>query len=199
MKIYLYNYLGISTSDEFEYGETLYALKYGPSSAAKHLKGSTHDLQSNGQPKIAFTTTSVHEQLITGSQSFLPELFRAKLLRFIAVLHMPFSIVERDEFRDLMLYSSPYLRHDDTLLKSGTSISTSLVTSFLACQVILISMLRSCGTAVHLSFDLWTSPNKYAFLGIVCHLIDRQWKARTVLLGVKPLYVRMLELILHSL
>jgi len=80
--------------------------------------------------------------------------FRTKLLRFITVLHLPFSIIERNEFRDLMLYSSPYLRHDNTLLKSGISISTSLVASFLACQVILISMLQSSGTAIHLSFDL---------------------------------------------
>jgi hypothetical protein len=36
----------------------------------------------------------------------------------------------------------------------------------------LISMLQSCGTSVYLSFDLWTSPNKYAFLGVVCYFID---------------------------
>ena len=101
---------------------------------------------------------------------------------------MPFSIVERPDFRDLMLYASPYLRQDDTLLKSGTSISHGLVTSFLACQLILVSMLQSCGTSILLSFDLWTSPNKYAFLGVVCHFIDLQWKARTVLLALQPLY-----------
>jgi hypothetical protein len=63
-------------------------------------------------------------------------------------------IVERDEFRDLMLYSSPYLWHDDTLLTSMVLISTGLVASFLACQLILISMLQVCGTAIHLSFNL---------------------------------------------
>lgn len=97
-------------------------------------------------------------------------------------------VVERDEFRDMMLYSSPHLRHDDTLFKTGRSVSDGLVASFLACQLILISMLQACGTAVHLSFDLWSSPNKYAFLGIVCHFIDHQWKARTVLLALRPLY-----------
>jgi hypothetical protein len=55
---------------------------------------------------------------------------------------------------------------------------------------------------IHLSFDLWSSPNKYAFLGIVCHFIDRQWKARTVLLGMKPLYsshagVDIAQLVIH--
>jgi hypothetical protein len=63
-------------------------------------------------------------------------------------------------------------------------------------------MLQSIDTAVHLSFDLWTSPNKYAFLGVVCHFIDRQWKARTVLLALRPLYgshagVDMAQLVIH--
>jgi hypothetical protein len=101
-----------------------------------------------------------------------------------------------------MLYSSPFLRHNDSLLRSHTSISTGLITSFLACQVASISMLQSCGTAIHLSFDLWTSPNKYAILGVVCHFIDHKWKARTVLLALRLLYglhtgVDMAQLIIH--
>ena len=63
-------------------------------------------------------------------------------------------------------------------------------------------MLQTCNTTVHLSFDLWTSPNKYAFLGIVCHFIDYQWKARIVLLGLRLLYnshakVNIAQLVIH--
>jgi hypothetical protein len=202
MRIYSRSNLGNSTTDMYEFGESIFTLKHGSSSAGKHLRGPKHNLQSNGQPKPVFTTDSVHSQLVTGSLLFSPEVFRGKLLRFIAVLHMSFRIVERDKFRDLMLYASPHLRHDSTLLKSGGSISLSLVTAFLACQTIFISMLQSCGTTVHLSFDLWTSPNKYAFLGVVCHFIDSQWQARTVLLAMKPLYgshagVNMAQLVIH--
>ena len=189
--LYLHCTAGASTIDGYELEEQVYTLKNGSSSIGKHLRGPIHKLTENGQPRedmMASNTPSVYTQMVVGSQGFLPEVFRVKLLRFIAVLHLPFSIVEQDEFRDLMLYSSPYLRHDDSLLKSGTSISTSLVTSFLACQVILIALLQQCDTLVHLSFDLWTSPNKYAFLGVIGHFIDHQWKARTVLLGMKPLY-----------
>jgi hypothetical protein len=171
IRIYLQFYLGINTTENYEFGESIYKLSYGPLSAGKHLKGPIHKLGSNGQPKEV-AATSIHDKLVTGSAPFSAELFRSKLLRFIAVSHMPFSIVESSDFRDLMLYSSPHLRVDNTLLRSAASISTSLVATFLACQLILISMLQACSTSIHLSFDLWTSPNKYAFLGIVCYFID---------------------------
>jgi hypothetical protein len=44
MKIYLYFRLGKSTVDEYEFGETIYPLKHGPSSVGKHLKGGAHNL-----------------------------------------------------------------------------------------------------------------------------------------------------------
>jgi hypothetical protein len=135
MRIYSRSNLGNSTTDMYEFGESIFTLKHGSSSVRKHLRGPKHNLQSNGQPKPVFTTDSAHShwQLVTRSQLFSPEVFRGKLLRFIAVLHMPFSIIKREKFRDLMLYASPHPRHDNTLLKSGSSISLSLVTAFLTC------------------------------------------------------------------
>ena len=119
---------------------------------------------------------------------FEPSIFRNKLLRFIAVLHLPFSIVERDEFRDMMLYASPHLRGNDTLCKSHTTIKSWLIALFLASQVILLKLLFECDAQIHISFDLWSSPNHYSMLGVVCHFIDRSWRARTVLLALKPLH-----------
>ena len=79
---------------------------------------------------------------VDSSQSCVsPEVFRQKLLRMIAVLHLPFSVVESDEFRDLMLYSSPALRGNDTLPKSGTTIKTWMLELFLLSQAILITLL----------------------------------------------------------
>jgi hypothetical protein len=105
----------------------------------------------------------------------------------IAVLHLPFSIVERDEFRDLMLYSSPALRNNNTLPKSGITVKTWLLELFLLSQVLLIALMYQSGAKVHLSFDLWSSPNHYSMLGIIGHFIDHNFKARIILLGLKRL------------
>jgi hypothetical protein len=41
---------------------------------------------------------------------------------------------------------------------------------------------------IYLSFDLWTSPNNFSILGIVCHFINAEFKACTLLLGMKRLF-----------
>jgi hypothetical protein len=60
----------------------------------------------------------------------------------IVVLYLPFSIVESDEFRDLMLYLSLALRNNNTLPKSGTTIKTWMLELFLLSQAMLIALLH---------------------------------------------------------
>jgi hypothetical protein len=124
----------------------------------------------------------------SNSRAFHPETFQLKLLRFIATCHMLFSIVQQPEFRDMILYASPSLRGNDSLPKSASIIQLYLLTLFIASRVILISLLSVSNCMVHLSFDLWSSPNHYSVLGLVCHFIDLDFKARTIIIGMKRLY-----------
>jgi len=98
------------------------------SSVNNHLRGA-HNKCPIDEDLITPSDSTQLDQLDNGSQLhfIVPEVFRQKLLRMIAVLHLPFSIVESNEFRDLMLYSSPALRNNDTLPKSGASIKTWLI------------------------------------------------------------------------
>jgi hypothetical protein len=117
-------------------------------------------------------TPLVYTQIVIGSQGFLLEVFRVKFFCFITILYLLFSIIKQDEFRDLMLYSSPYLRHDDSLLKNSISILTSLVISFLVCQAILIVLFQKYNILIYLFLDFWISSNKYAFLGVIGYFVN---------------------------
>jgi hypothetical protein len=67
-----------------------------------------YNLSKSGSDEPSDSTISIHAQLVRASEVlFEPSIFRTKLLGFIAVLHLPFSIVECDEFRDMMLYTHP--------------------------------------------------------------------------------------------
>jgi len=114
--------------------------------------------------------------------------FRLKLLRAIAVLHLPFSIIKNNKFRDLILYAFLNLRGNDTLLKSGNTIKILLLQMFIIFRVVLVALLLNLHAKVYISFDLWTSPNGYFMLGIVYYFIDQVFKACTILLSLKALH-----------
>jgi hypothetical protein len=161
--------------------------KHGTTNAADHLKAKPHYMTKNGP---APTSTSVYKQQLDSaySQTFSTERFRDLLCRLIAVQHLPFSIVAAKEFQDVLKYASPNLRCNDALFTSGTTAKTELVAMFLTYQVMLIAFLLESPGLIHLSFDLWTAPNHYHMLGVVCHFIDKNFKARTILLGMKRLF-----------
>jgi hypothetical protein len=173
----------------FEEGKDIdYMIKNGLSGCSDHLR-QAHGLVPPKEEQ-AKASISIIDQLHGGGAvvaPFDPKTFREKLLRFIAVCHIPFAIVEQAAFRDLLLYASPPLRGNDTLPKSGNSIRTWLLELYIVCQVLLIKLLLESNCQVHISFDLWTSPNNFSMLGLCCHFIDRSWQARTVILGMKRL------------
>jgi hypothetical protein len=102
--------LGLLITNKYKFGESIYTLKHSPSSIAKHLQRQLYNLNNkNYSKKVLITTSLVHEQLVTGSVSFLAKIFKEKLTCFITILYQLFSIIEQDKFRDLMLYSLPFL------------------------------------------------------------------------------------------
>jgi hypothetical protein len=165
----------------------LYQQRHGPSNADKHLRNDHNLVPDSEKDTSEPEESSVYSQILHSKAQFSAEVFRWKLLRCIAVLHLPYSIVEHDEFRDLLLYCSPHLRRDNTLPKSGKSIKVWMIELFLLQQAFLVALLQASRAMVHISFDLWTSPNHYCMLGVVCHFIDKNWVNRTVLLALKPL------------
>lgn len=165
----------------------MYQQRHGPSNADKHLRNDHNLVPDSEKDTSEPEESSVYSQILHSKAQFSAEVFRWKLLRCIAVLHLPFSIVEHDEFRDLLLYCSPHLRRDNTLPKSGKSIKVWMIELFLLQQAFLVALLQASRAMVHISFDLWTSPNHYCMLGVVCHFIDKNWVNRTVLLALKPL------------
>jgi hypothetical protein len=60
---------------------------------------------------------------------------------------------------------------DDVLFKSGSTVRDWTLKLSLLYQATIISLVSTCGTLIHISFDLWTSPSKYSMLGIIVILL----------------------------
>jgi len=97
---------------------------------------------------------SIYNQIVASNTCFNPHTFRLKLLRAITILYLPFFIVKNNKFKDLILYASPNLRGNNTLLKSNNTIKVLLLQMFIAFRVILVALLLNSHTKVHISFNL---------------------------------------------
>lgn len=73
------------------------------------------------------------------------------------------------------------------LYKSGNSIKALLLRDFEKRMKRLKQDLKRSKSKIHISFDLWTSPDKLAMLRIVVYYLAWTGKARSVLLALRQL------------
>ncbi|KAH9204552.1 hypothetical protein DL95DRAFT_418156 [Leptodontidium sp. 2 PMI_412] len=100
---------GQSNGAAWELGEKTLAYQNGSSSIGRHLRGPTHKLSLGLEITEDIEDDTVYGQLITGANRFVPELFRAKLLRFIAVLHLPFTSNTLDFYASSLSYGNTFI------------------------------------------------------------------------------------------
>ncbi|KAJ4212898.1 hypothetical protein NW760_015256 [Fusarium oxysporum] len=93
--------------------------------------------------------------------------------------------------------SNPYLRrmldlHDALLAKevpwSRQSVRDTMRKLFEVKKGVISSQLQKAVTRISFSFDLWTSPNRYAFLGLHAHYLDASYQVQSRLLALRRVW-----------
>lgn len=171
----------------------LCAQKYrasGTDKAAAHIK-SKHWINHNG-PMARHDSVLIQQRRLSSSGSLLREkvdasTFRTLLLKWIICMHISFSQVESKYFRQMMVYVNPVLESGNLLPKSGNTIRDWVMKDFGKCKEQITRKLAESEGQVHLSFDLWTSPNSLALLGVVGHWMSKDKHLQTTLLGLRRL------------
>jgi hypothetical protein len=96
---------------------------------------------------------------------------------------------------------SPFTSFDDPFLKAilaefdtglaknvalgRTTITEDLDRAFQQSKSVISSELRDALTSIHISFDLWTSPNNLPMLAVFGHFIDRDYRYQARLLSFR--------------
>ena len=102
-------------------------------------------------------------------------------------MHISFSQVESEYFRQMMVYLDVVLDSSSFLPKSGNTIRDWVLKDFGKCKEQVLKQLNESERQIHLSFDLWTSPNSLALLGVVAHWMNKDKHLQTTLLGLRRL------------
>jgi hAT family C-terminal dimerisation region len=118
-------------------------------------------------------------------QAILQSKFREALVAYICCAHIAFSVVESEWFLALLTTLS-----DLTAVLVPTSHNTTrdwVVKSYERRKQKVKNLLHQARSKIHLSFDLWTSPNHYAFNAVVAHFVTPGYKVVSVLLAFRNL------------
>ena len=98
------------------------------------------------------------------------ETFRYRLTRWMVNRHISFVEVEDEDFRELLKSLKPSVK--DYLVKTGNSIRDWVEEDFIESKRLVREVLARAISKIHISCDLWTSPNGYAMCGVAAHFIS---------------------------
>lgn len=96
--------------------------------------------------------------------------FLDALVAFVVVCQMALTVTTNQFF--VIFLKSIFPKIEDILPKCSKTLRSLVILHFEQRKEVLKGILRRSKSQIHFSFDLWTSPNHLALLGIVAHWID---------------------------
>ncbi|KAI8416699.1 hypothetical protein FOFC_03012 [Fusarium oxysporum] len=154
----------------------------GTSKVRNHLEQKHQIDPQSGIKKHSSTRKSVLDQQksAAATNTFFwkdsMEKFKELLIRWIKIGY----------FRELLFFLNPALLNH--LPKAAKTIRSWVMDAFLSKKQRLREDLQRSRSRISISFDLWTSPNPYAILGVIAMWIDTTGKRRTTVLGIRRVY-----------
>ena len=105
-------------------------------------------------------------------------------VRCIVSCNLAFNIVSNPEFRAFILYLNS--KAEEFLAKGASGVRRWIMRQYYSLKVsTVIPVLRKARTKIHISCDLWTSPNSKAILGITAQFINEGGILQSLVLGMK--------------
>jgi hypothetical protein len=181
-----------------------YASSGGTAAPAKHLMDPPPDGHGlpKGAPRTAKVTTirTIIEQARVAAEenprkrrrlndqsgdSIEPDQLEALYVRFITACSLPFRLVECPEFRALLAYINNDI--ETWLPDTHDTVKTWIMRQY-GCQKERVKQrIQSAKSRIHISCDLWTSPNSLAILGVVAHYVTEDGQLEHHVLALKDI------------
>jgi len=109
--------------------------------------------------------------------------FRYLLIRWIVMMNIALVCVESPYFRELLLHCHSGL--EPYLVKSADTVREWIMKEFKKQKLEIKKELAGARSRIHISSDLWTSPNSLALVGVVAHYLDKDLVNKSTLIGMR--------------
>jgi hypothetical protein len=100
------------------------------------------------------------------------------LVAFIVICQMAISLVADELFIEFLQVIFPKIK--DILPGCGKSMRGYIIKAYEQRKVKVKDILARSKSKIHFSFDLWTSPNHLALIGIIAHFVDDHGRNQSV-------------------
>lgn len=99
--------------------------------------------------------------------------------------HLPLNFVTWPEYQALLSAINPMV--EEFLIGSGATIAADLETAHAAHEQSIKRWLASSRSLIHISMDVWSSPQRKSFIAIHAQWVDEEFLPRKALLGLPNL------------
>ena len=106
-------------------------------------------------------------------------------VKFITACNQSLRLVECPEFRDFLVYLNKDV--ETWLPYSHNTVKEWVLRQFKDQKERIKQRIHSARSVIHISCDLWTSPNDLAILGVIAHYIAEDGKLESSVLAMKDI------------
>jgi hypothetical protein len=114
--------------------------------------------------------------------SFNRDKYLALLVLLVCRRKLPFNIVTWPEFRQFCLSLNPSIVR--SLISSRSTLVAHITKVYTFYRDRLQVKLQNAKSSIHLSADLWTSPNRTSFLGVHGQWVDERYMLQNMLIAL---------------
>jgi hAT family C-terminal dimerisation region len=178
------------------YCSATYATSGSTSGPQGHLEGK-HDIPRNSVRSIqakniqqslevgfAIAAANPHKRRRLDTEEISQDKLESLWIRCVVSCNLAFNLVVNTEFRAFILYLNSAA--EDFLAKGASGVQRWVMRQYRTLKVsTVIPILRKSRTKIHLSCDLWTSPNSKAVLGITAQFINEGGILQSLVLGMR--------------
>ena len=156
----------------------------GNTGAHQHLLHH-HNIDGDGQPK---QTSPAGQRAIDDNAFTLVTVarkseFQRLLVRWLVYCHICLSMVENEYFRELISYLNKGLA--DLIPLAKATIRRWIISAYEEEREKVKEEMKTAISNIHISFDMWTSPNYLAMISIFAHYLDKEGIRRNRLIAFK--------------
>lgn len=156
---------------------------HGTSSAREHLE-QAHKIGKDGQPveegDHSILKCQQHAELVHVTHF---KRFKEQLIMWIIHCHIALSMLDNAFFRDLLMLMNTSLAK--LLPYARSTLRKWIFADFEERKKIVQAELSSAISSIHISFDVWTSPNFFSIIAVYPHFVDRYGKRQRRLLAFR--------------